>query len=308
MTRGPGRPFAAASLAALTHPISLAAIAVLLLNDHLLKHAVPSTLTGKLSDFAGLYFAPYVSLAVVFAVLSVRRRSWPGHAIAAATYCAIGLLFTVLKTSADASDIFITAVSAMTGVRISFVTDPSDLLALSSMPVSFALWARQLPREPLERSRARLSLRAVALSLAGIAIVATSSPPAPSVTSIAADQIDGGRMYAVVEYAGDRDGVYLSTDDGANWSRATTSTGALVADPREAGVLYLIDSASKSGLLRMRIPGGPPEEIGPYAKGAGFTDTFGLTYLRIGAALAGALLRPRWSPQKRGNPSGRRFR
>src|SRR5437762_1943110 len=59
-----------ASLTALASPLSLAAIAILLINDHLLKQVWPSFLTGKLSDFAGLYFAP-----VVFCASALSR--WP---------------------------------------------------------------------------------------------------------------------------------------------------------------------------------------------------------------------------------------
>lgn len=33
------------------------ALGLLVVNDHLLKYATPSALTGKLSDFAGLYVA-----------------------------------------------------------------------------------------------------------------------------------------------------------------------------------------------------------------------------------------------------------
>src|SRR5438046_3051622 len=62
-----------ASLSALARPISLAAIALLLLNDHVLKPLWPSFITGKLSDFAGLYFTPYVVLAGLLALPTAIR-------------------------------------------------------------------------------------------------------------------------------------------------------------------------------------------------------------------------------------------
>lgn len=49
-----------AVLKALSHPISLFAIALLLANEHILKVVTPFPLTGKLSDFAGLFFFPYL--------------------------------------------------------------------------------------------------------------------------------------------------------------------------------------------------------------------------------------------------------
>jgi len=51
-------------LTALGHPITLASVALLILNDHVLKRSVPSALTGKLSDFAGLFFFPYLVIAL----------------------------------------------------------------------------------------------------------------------------------------------------------------------------------------------------------------------------------------------------
>ncbi|HET7501896.1 MAG TPA: hypothetical protein VFK02_12855 [Kofleriaceae bacterium] len=42
---------------ALTRPIAIAAIALLVVNDHVLKAAYPGFVTGKLSDFAGMMFA-----------------------------------------------------------------------------------------------------------------------------------------------------------------------------------------------------------------------------------------------------------
>jgi len=52
------------SLRALGHPLSLASVALLVANDHLLKRAYPSVLTGKLSDFAGLFFFPFLLTAL----------------------------------------------------------------------------------------------------------------------------------------------------------------------------------------------------------------------------------------------------
>ena len=57
--------------ATLTHPILLVAVALLLLNDHLLKQASPGWLTGKLSDVAGL-----LAFAWLWAALLPARHRW----------------------------------------------------------------------------------------------------------------------------------------------------------------------------------------------------------------------------------------
>jgi len=46
------------NLNSLTHPLVLLSITILLLNDHVLKVYSPSWLTGKLSDFMGVFFFP----------------------------------------------------------------------------------------------------------------------------------------------------------------------------------------------------------------------------------------------------------
>src|SRR5438045_2459919 len=53
---------------ALLEPTPLAAIALLLLNDHALKARWPGVVTGKLSDAAGLVFFPLLLRVVVVAV------------------------------------------------------------------------------------------------------------------------------------------------------------------------------------------------------------------------------------------------
>lgn len=55
------------SLRCLSHPITFLSICLLLLNDHVLKQIAPSHLTGKLSDFAGLFFFPFL-LAIVISL------------------------------------------------------------------------------------------------------------------------------------------------------------------------------------------------------------------------------------------------
>jgi hypothetical protein len=56
----------------LLHPLAFTSLALLVLNDHVFKRLVPSPLTGKLSDIAGVFFLP-LFLATLFEVLAVRR-------------------------------------------------------------------------------------------------------------------------------------------------------------------------------------------------------------------------------------------
>src|SRR4051812_25547573 len=82
-----------AAASALCDRTTVVVLAVLLVNDHVLKVMVPSWLTGKLSDFAGLYCLPFALLAATFVALvagegiACRLRGQllvvPGRAVAA---------------------------------------------------------------------------------------------------------------------------------------------------------------------------------------------------------------------------------
>ena len=89
---------------------ALVAIALLMLNDHVLKVIAPSWLTGKLSDIAGLYFVPYLALLFTFgAVWVAQAPTWFGttrplalpapvaDALAMSVFVAVGALFAALK-------------------------------------------------------------------------------------------------------------------------------------------------------------------------------------------------------------------
>ena len=62
-------------LAWLAHPVTVAALVVLLVNDHLLKYAYPGWVTGKLSDVAGLVLAP----ALLASLVTLLARRAPGR-------------------------------------------------------------------------------------------------------------------------------------------------------------------------------------------------------------------------------------
>lgn len=62
--------------AALLHPISVASLLVLGLNDHVLKRVAPGFLSGKLSDFAGVVLLP-LFLHAAFEVAVARWRAPP---------------------------------------------------------------------------------------------------------------------------------------------------------------------------------------------------------------------------------------
>ncbi|GAA3798499.1 hypothetical protein [Cellulomonas soli] len=86
----------------LLHHVALVSLAVLLLNDHVLKAAAPGWVTGKLSDVAGLAFFPFLLLTGYEVLL--RRAPSVRSARAAAGVTAVA--FAAVKLSAVARALY----------------------------------------------------------------------------------------------------------------------------------------------------------------------------------------------------------
>jgi hypothetical protein len=105
----------------LGNPYFLAAVAALLINDWYLKQTYHNQLTGKLSDFAGLFALPFFLSALL-----------PRRAVS--IYLATLLLFIVWKS--PSAQPVIDSINAM-GIPIWRTIDYSDYLALLILPLSF---------------------------------------------------------------------------------------------------------------------------------------------------------------------------
>lgn len=118
----------------LVSPGFLLALGVLLLNDHVLKPHLPGMLSGKLSDFAGLFI---VGMLVV-AIAGVRR--------APLSLVAVAVLFAFWKSPlADAAIAFWSAIAPY---RIGRVVDYTDLLALPMLLLAFRYGRSMKPINP----------------------------------------------------------------------------------------------------------------------------------------------------------------
>ena len=117
---------------------NLLALTVLLVNDHVLKAwiAFPRVLTGKLSDFAGLFFFPIFAFTLV-AWLWAQRTARPLSPHLLTCICGLtGLAFAALQLSTS----FHWAYTELLGLGFSLIghaasstQDPSDLIALPSL-------------------------------------------------------------------------------------------------------------------------------------------------------------------------------
>lgn len=146
------------------HPLVLGSVAVLVLNDHLLKAAVGSWWTGKLSDVAGLVFFPVLLLAAVELAGAAAGRSWrPGRRwlVLAAVLTAAGFAAVEVLSWADALyEQVLGAVQAPVRVLLGgppgpvvATADLSDLLALPAVLLPVVVLGPRLrpPAAPLPR-------------------------------------------------------------------------------------------------------------------------------------------------------------
>lgn len=111
--------------------VFIACLLVLLVNDFYLKSEFPGLITGKLSDFAGLFAFPYF-----VAVLSPKNRR--------TIYVLTGILFIFWKLSL--SDWIINAFNSLEIIVIHRVKDLTDLTALVILPISFKYFNLQITK------------------------------------------------------------------------------------------------------------------------------------------------------------------
>lgn len=172
------------------HPAIIASVVLLLVNDHLLKAYAPSWLTGKISDFAGLFFFPFL------VALCLRPFFRQDHAAVFAGFSLTATLFTALKTLPAANSALTVIVSNLLGFTPQILLDPSDLFALLALWPAWALWSRT-SRTPIAHVRPRkhnLALLALA-SFAALASTPACTPPDVNLRLMVLE----GKLYAGIQ-------------------------------------------------------------------------------------------------------------
>ena len=140
------------------HPLTLAAVLVLVVNDWLLKPrwrtGALHDVAGKLSDIAGLVFAPVVLTAAIGLVLALASRLGArvdpslSHRRLLACIAATGVGFAAVKLSPEAADVAARALSHL-GRPASFSLDRTDLFCLPALAVAWWIGRDELRRVPL---------------------------------------------------------------------------------------------------------------------------------------------------------------
>ncbi|MGV0152683.1 hypothetical protein ACSW29_05030 [Rhodococcus sp. GB-02] len=137
----------------LLSPWALVSVAVILVNDHVLKGAFGNTMTGKLSDVAGVFLFPLLLLSV----LEVLGRSLAGRAAIDWSIAVTGIGFAAVKTVSPIGDayewvigFFRWTAGGFRGELLPIVVfrDPSDLWVLPILFASYLVVTHNRTRAP----------------------------------------------------------------------------------------------------------------------------------------------------------------
>jgi hypothetical protein len=135
----------------------LLGVVVLAVNDHYLKLAYPNWFTGKLSDFAGLFILP-----IFLSAISPRLIKF--------NYIFSALAFIIWKS--PLVEPLIVGGNAI-GIPLHRTVDPTDLIALAILPLSY-IYANRIPLTGLISNRWAINSLAV---ICFLILTATSMAP-----------------------------------------------------------------------------------------------------------------------------------
>jgi hypothetical protein len=200
----------AIALRCLAHPSSIAALALLALNDHMWKGVGPAWLTGKLSDLAGLFYFPFLVAAACALLPPASARASLSRGRLA--FGAVAVWFAAAKTIPAAHHATVWFAAHLVG-PVDVVRDPTDAIALVALLPAWRLY-RRIAAAPAPAIRA---VQVPVVFLAALLSAATSRPREPSVDKLVVRQ---GTLFAVVGDVPSGDG-----QDAVNWTAFATIDG-----------------------------------------------------------------------------------
>ena len=216
--RGDTHSFRGRCASALTHPVTIAALVVLLLNDALFKLLWPdSWVTGKLSDLAWVVFASPLLVFVLSLFLS--RRLFTRRAVVLVSYVGLPALYAAFNTFEPVHDGILWGLSLVAGGRAGSPIDPSDSLVIP-FGLGIAVWVWR--RRPVGADRLRVRLALLAAGVATFATVATSYPPPD--TGIQRVGVAGNRMMFASGRNEDGPFHFRSGNGGLSWTQIHHAT------------------------------------------------------------------------------------
>ncbi|MFD1373017.1 hypothetical protein [Actinoplanes sichuanensis] len=228
------------TLAWLGHPVTMVALAVLVVNDHVLKAVHPGWVTGKLSDAAGMLLAPPL-LAALAGLIAPRL---PLRPLAITSIVTIGVGFTFVKLWVYGARLASATWSLVTPSLIR--ADPTDLLVL---PLLAATWWTLGRSRTTRAGRVTRAVRlAVLMPLALAGVAATSPLPRPLAQEVA---VDDGALYVRVG----RDDWWVSRDEARTWAASAAPRSPESPACSQGRICYRVVPAGLG--VQSSVAGGP---------------------------------------------------
>jgi hypothetical protein len=140
---------------AMLHPAAIAAVAVLIANDHVLKDRWPGMVTGKLSDVAGLVFFPLLLLSLVEVAQALAGRLQPpSRRLLTTCILLTGSIFAAAELFPVWDHLLevvfgwlrwpIGALEGVAGRPAVLTQDPADLFALPALLIAWVVGRRRM--------------------------------------------------------------------------------------------------------------------------------------------------------------------
>lgn len=234
-------PLLGKALRLLVHPLVILALLLLLLNDHVLRWVWPSPLTGKLGDFAWLFFIPLVAVALL-SVLMPRTPASSRRVVPVLAYGSVGLVFALAKTVPSAHALVVSIASRVFGFQVGWRLDPTDLIALPALAASAWLWLRTPETAPRPRPARPGVAGWAALAAAMLLTVANSPAPDPGIYCL--DEREG-EIEAFSGYS-----TYRSTDGGLTWESLPNQPRGACPNPWSGSTGTVLTTADPSDARR----------------------------------------------------------
>jgi hypothetical protein len=225
------------------HPLTLAALLILLVNDHLLRRFWPSWITGKLGDVAWLVFAP-LCVAVFTAWLAPRHHPQHEKQTLRLALVFTGGIFSLAKTIPVFHALVTDGFSSLLGFPAGTVRDPGDLLALPALAISWVIWEHSADTRNATRPGVPV------LALASLLTIANMAAPDYGIDCLLPQ--DDGSLIALSSWSWEGS-AYQSHDGGLTWETLPVGDGPSTEtcphtqpdelpwqaeDPTQPGVVY----------------------------------------------------------------------